>query len=106
MCICVKQFICAYLKNTSILQIGFAKWNGQWSLNFLILYLKASKREHSFIFPGIKAQTFGAKEGSASFPYFTDLGTLLENSLVLWGYDGRVLLILKTSPIIADEMPW
>ena len=70
---------------------------------FLILDLKASKQEHSFIFPGIKAQTFGAKKEIVSVPYFTVLGTLLKNSLFVLRLCGKVLLILKTSPIIVDE---
>ena len=60
--------------------------------HFLILDLKASKQEHSFIFPGIKAETFGTKEERVSVTYFTVLGTLLENSLRLYS---KVMLILK-----------
>ena len=78
--------------------------NGQSGFHFLILDLKAFKEEHSFIFPGTKAQTLGAIE-IVSIPYFTVLETLLENSLFVLMLYFKVLLILKTSPIIAGESP-
>ena len=81
------------------------KRHGQSGFRFIILDLKASKQEHSFIIPGTKAQTFGAKKEIVSVPYFTVLGTLLENSLCDQRLYGKVLLILKTSPIIAGESP-
>ena len=45
-----------------MLQISFAYRQGQSDFHFLNLDLKASKQEHSFIFPGTKTQTFGAKK--------------------------------------------
>ena len=74
--------------------------NGQSGFHFLILDLKAFKEEH----PGTKAQTLGAIE-IVSIPYFTVLETLLENSLFVLMLYFKVLLILKTSPIIAGESP-
>ena len=77
----------------------------QSGFHFLILDLKDSKHEHSFIFSGTKAHTFGAKKEIVSDPYFTVLRTLLEKSFYVLGLYGKVLLILKTSPIIAGESP-
>ena len=71
--------------------------------NFLTLDLKVSKQEHYFIFPGTKAEIFGAKKEIVSVLYFTVLGTLLENALYVLRLYGKVLLILKTSPIIAGQ---
>ena len=77
--------------------------HGQSGFHFLILGLKASKQEHSFIFRGTEAQNFGAKKEIVSVLYFTVLGTLLENSLFVLRLYGKLLLILKTSPIIGGE---
>ena len=77
----------------------------QSGFHFLILDLKDSKHEHSSIFSGTKAHTFGAKKEIVSDPYFTVLRTLLEKSFYVLGLYGKVLLILKTSPIIAGESP-
>ena len=77
--------------------------HGQSGFHFLILDLKASKQEYSFIFPGTKAQTFGAKEEIVSVPYFTVLRSLLENPLCVLRLNGKDLLVLKTSPIIAGK---
>ena len=79
--------------------------HGQSGFHFLILDLKASTKEHSFVFPGTKAQTFGAIREIASVPYLTVLGTLLENSLHNLRLYGKVLLILKTFLIITGESP-
>ena len=79
------------------------KRHGQSSVHILILDLKASKPEHSFIFPKTKAQTFGAKKEIDSLPYFTVLGSLLESSSCVLRLYGKVLLILKTSTIIAGK---
>ena len=62
----------------------------QSGFHFLILNSKASKQEHSFIFPGTKAQTFGPKKEIVSVPCFTVLGTLLENSLSVLRLYGEV----------------
>ena len=67
------------------------------------LDLKASKKEHSFIFPWTKVQAFQAKKEIVSLPHFIFLGTLLENSLSILRLYGEVLLILKTSPITVGE---
>ena len=75
--------------------------HGQSDFRLLILDLKAFKQEHCFIFFGTKAHTFGAKKEIVSLPYFIVLRTLLEKSRLY----GKVLLILKTSPIIAGESP-
>ena len=77
--------------------------HGQSSSHFLILDLKAFKQEHYFIFPWTKAQTFGAKKKNVPVPYFIVLGTLLENSLCVLRLYGKVLLIIKISPIIAGK---
>ena len=77
--------------------------HGQSGFHFLILDLTASKQEYSFIFSGTKAQTFGAKKEIVSVPYFTVLGTLLEKSSCVLRLYGKVLLILKTYPIIAGK---
>ena len=79
--------------------------HGQCGFHFLILDLKASKQENYFFFSGTKAQTFGAKKEIVSVPCFTVLGTLLEKSLCVLRLYGKVLLILKTYPIIAGESP-
>ena len=76
-----------------------------YGFHFLILDLKAFKQEHSFILSGNKADTFGAKKEIVSVPYFTVLGTLLEKSFCVLRLYGKVLLILKTSPMIAGESP-
>ena len=76
-----------------------------YGLHILILDLKAFKQEHSFIFSGTKAHTFGAEKEIVSVPYFTVLETLLEKSFCVLRLYGKVLLILKTSPIIAGKSP-
>ena len=80
----------------------FCNWHGQSGWYFLILDLKASKQEYSFIFPGTKKE-IGAKKEIVSVPYFTVLGTLLENPLCVLRLYDKDLLILKTSPIIAGK---
>ena len=74
---------------------------GQSGFHFLISDLNAFKQEHSFIFPGANAQTFGAKNKIIFVPYFTVLGTQCDLRLC-----GKILLTLKTSPIIACESPY
>ena len=80
-------------------------WHGQFDFHFLILDLKASKQEHSFIIPRTKAQTFGAKKENISVPYFTVVRSRLENSLCVLRLYVNVLLILKTYPMIAGKSP-
>ena len=53
------------------------------------------------ILPGSKVQTFGAKK-NVSVPYFTVFGILMKILMRLYC---KVLLILKTSLIIAGESP-
>ena len=79
--------------------------HGQSGFHYLILDLKASRQKHFFIFSETKAHTFGAKKEIVSVPYFTVLGTLLEKSFGVLRLYNKVLLILKTSPIIAGESP-
>ena len=76
--------------------------HGQSGFHFRILDLKASKQEYSFIF---SAHIFAAKKEIVSVPYFTVLGTLLEKSFCVLRLYGKVLLILKISPIFASENP-
>ena len=66
--------------------------HGQSGSHFLILHLKISKQEHSFISSGIKAHTFGAKKDILPVPYFTVFGTLQENSLCVLRFYGKVPL--------------
>ena len=80
--------------------------HGQSGFHFLILDLKASKQEEQFFsFSGTKAHSFGTRKEITSVPYFTVFGTLLEKSFCVLRLYCKVLLILKTSPIIAGESP-
>ena len=77
----------------------------QFGFYFLIFNLKTSKQEHYLIIPGAKAETFGAKKEIASVPYFNVLETLLKSLFCVLRLCGNFMLILETSPIIADKNP-
>ena len=97
--------MCIFKKNPTCCKYVLHNRHGQSGFHFLILDLKASKQEHSFSFYGTKAHTFRTKKEIVSVRYFTVLGTLLEKSFCVLRLYGRVLLIFKTSPIIAGESP-
>ena len=61
-------------------QIAFARPKWKIWLPFSDFKFKSFQTRTFFIFPGAKAQIFGAKKEIVSVPYFTGLGTLLENS--------------------------
>ena len=57
------------------------KRHGQLGFHFLILFLKHGKWLESFMFCGIKAQTFGDKKDIVSVPHLAVLRFLTNNSL-------------------------
>ena len=64
MCICIELcivFVHIYRKPTCC-KLVLHNRHGQSRFDFLFLDLKASKQEHSFIFPGATVQTFDAKK--------------------------------------------